>query len=178
MAFVVTIGGSPSASSKSASLLALARARLAQSSVETDAITVRDLPAQDLLHARANAPGIAEAVALVQRAQGVVIATPIYKAAYSGILKAFLDLLPQDALAGKVVLPVATGGSLAHMLAIDYALRPVLVALGAAQITGCVYLIDSQFSSTDGGTQLDSLGTERLDGALTAFVQQLPIAQL
>ncbi len=56
----------------------------------------------------------------------MVIGTPVYKAAYSGLLKSLLDLLPQYALAGKTVLPLATGGSTAHVLAIDYALRPVL----------------------------------------------------
>jgi FMN reductase len=49
----------------------------------------------------------------------------VYKAAYSGLLKTLLDLLPQCALAGKVVLPVVTCGSPAHVLAIDYALRPL-----------------------------------------------------
>ena len=178
MALVVTIGGSPSASSKSAALLAQVRARLGQSGTTVEAITVRNLPAEDLLHARAAAAGIAEAVDLVLRAQGVVIATPIYKAAYSGILKAFLDLLPPDALAGKIVLPIATGGTLAHMLAIDYALRPVLVALGSFHILSGVYLLDSQFSSANGTVaQLDSSADERLIKALALFIQQLPVAQ-
>lgn len=45
------------------------------------------------------------------------------------MLKVFLDLLPQFALQGKLVLPMATGGSPNHMLALDYALRPVLLGL-------------------------------------------------
>ena len=45
------------------------------------------------------------------------MATPIYKASYSGVLKAFLDLLPQFAFGGKVVLPLLTGGTAAHVLA-------------------------------------------------------------
>ena len=55
-----------------------------------------------------------------------MVATPVYKAAYSGLLKVLLDLLPQTALKEKTVLPLATGGSPHHMLALDYALRPVL----------------------------------------------------
>lgn len=50
----------------------------------------------------------------------MVFATPIYKAAYSSVLTAFFDILPQHALAGKSVLPLATGGSAHHMLAVDY----------------------------------------------------------
>jgi FMN reductase len=66
----------------------------------------------------------------------VVVATPVYKAAYSGLLKVFLDVLPQTALKGKLVLPLATGGSPHHMLALDYALRPVLQSLGAPHTAG------------------------------------------
>jgi GNAT superfamily N-acetyltransferase len=62
------------------------------------------------------------------------VATPVYQAAYSGLLKVFLDLLPQFAFRGKAVLPLVTGGSPAHVLAVDYALRPVLSQLGAAHI--------------------------------------------
>ncbi|WP_204272820.1 NAD(P)H-dependent oxidoreductase, partial [Escherichia coli] len=76
-------------------------------------------------------PAIAAAVLAVEQADLVVVSTPIYKAAYSGLLKVFLDLLPPDALRGKLVLPLATGGSPAHVLALDYALKPVLSALGA-----------------------------------------------
>lgn len=40
----------------------------------------------------------------------VILATPVYKAAYSGLLKTFLDLLPQGGLRDKVVLPIARNG--------------------------------------------------------------------
>lgn len=167
MPSIVTIGGSPSATSKSAALLGLVRARLETFGITTAGVNVRDLPAEDLLFARSSALTIASAVELVASARGVVVATPIYKAAYSGILKAFLDLLPQDALAGKVVLPIATGGSLAHMLAIDYALRPVLSALGSTHILGGVYLQDSQFINAPGAeVQLEVAADDRLNSTI------------
>ncbi|MFY2980449.1 NAD(P)H-dependent oxidoreductase, partial [Klebsiella pneumoniae] len=67
-------------------------------------------------------------------ADGLIIATPVYKASFSGALKTLLDLLPERALEGKIVLPLATGGTIAHMLAVDYALKPVLNALKAQEI--------------------------------------------
>jgi len=79
----------------------------------------------------------------------VIVATPIYKAAYSGLLKAFLDLLPADALRGKTVLPLATGGSAAHLLALEYALKPVLSALGARDILDPVYATDAQLQARE-----------------------------
>jgi FMN reductase len=67
------------------------------------------------------------------------VGTPIYKASLSGMLKAFIDRMPQYGLAGKVVLPVGTGGSLAHALALDYSVRPILQSMGARQIIQAVF---------------------------------------
>ncbi|MFX5752239.1 NAD(P)H-dependent oxidoreductase, partial [Acinetobacter baumannii] len=58
-------------------------------------LDVRDLPGQAILRADWNDPEIKAALATVEQASAVVVSTPVYKAAYSGILKAFLDLLPQ-----------------------------------------------------------------------------------
>ena len=100
------------------------------------------------------------------------MATPVYKAAYSGVLKTWLDMLPANALADKAVLPLATGAAPIHALAIDYALTPVLGALGATRSTGGVYLLDSQIQRCDDGTvQRDEAGDERLRRAVAAPVQ-------
>jgi len=82
------------------------------------------------------------AMQLVAGADLVIIATPIYHAAYSGLLKLFLDLLPHDALRGKTVLALASGGSPGHLLALDYTLKPVLAALGARHILDALYALD------------------------------------
>jgi hypothetical protein len=74
-------------------------------------VDVRTIPAEALLGADFRHPAIVEATELFARADGVVVGTPVYKAPYSGVLKALLDLLPQYTLAGKTVLPLATGGS-------------------------------------------------------------------
>ena len=78
----------------------------------------------------------------------MVVCTPVYKASYTGILKAFLDLLPQDGLDGKLVLPLATGGSQSHMLVLDYALRPVLASLSARFILPGIYATSDQLPWT------------------------------
>jgi FMN reductase len=114
-------------------------------------LQVRDLPAQALLHADFGDPAIIRASALVQEADAIVIATPVYKASYTGILKAFLDLLPQDGLDGKLVLPLATGGSQSHMLVLDYALRPVLASLSARFILPGIYATSEQLPWTAEG---------------------------
>jgi FMN reductase len=129
---VLLIAGSPTSPSRSSALLEAVGQRLEGRGARIDRIAVRDLPAQPLLHADWSHPAVERVIAQVAEARVVVIATPVYKAAYSGILKVLLDLLPQDGLKGKVVLPLATGGSPNHMLALDYALRPGAAVAGRA----------------------------------------------
>ena len=114
---ILLLAGSPSTPSRSTRLLHHVGERLALLGHRYVKLHVRDLPAQALVHADFNDEVLRVAREQVAQADAVVIATPVYKAAYSGILKAFLDLLPQDGLRGKLVLPLATGGSQSHMLA-------------------------------------------------------------
>lgn len=134
MATVLSVSGSPSASSRTNRLLRHLDQRLTAQGHDVVPLDVRTIPAEALLGGDFRHPAIVEATELFASADGVVVGTPVYKASYSGVLKALLDLLPQYALTGKTVLPLATGGSTAHVLAIDYALRPVLNSMGAAHI--------------------------------------------
>ena len=171
---VLAIAGSPQENSRSKRLLDFLAAELARQGITVESLNVRDLPATDLLHARVDSPAIAEARAQVARANGILIATPVYKASYAGLLKAFLDLLPQNALQGKVVRPLATGGSLAHTLALDYGLRPVLAAIGSPHVLGSLYVLDSQLNgATDQSLQLEpDIGVRIRDG-LQRFLKAL-----
>ncbi|MGW7399836.1 NADPH-dependent FMN reductase [Streptomyces cyaneofuscatus] len=152
MATVLSVSGSPSATSRTARLLLHLDDRLRDQGHDVVSLDVRTLPADALLGADFAHPAIVEATALFDRVDGVVIATPIYKAAYSGLLKSLLDLLPQYALTGKTVLPLATGGSTAHVLAIDYALRPVLTSMGAAHVVPGWFTLDKDITVDADGT--------------------------
>ena len=131
---VLAISGSPSSKSRTALVAQHVLGLLGNENLETRFISARDLPAKALLLADTSDPEIASTLAAVEEASGIVFATPIFKAAYSGLLKCMLDILPQFALAGKAILPIATGGSVAHVLALDYGLRPVLQSMGARHI--------------------------------------------
>lgn len=149
---ILLLGGSPAAVSSTGRLLDHVADQLAIKSPghRYHKIQVRDLPAHALLHAETSDLAIKRALAAVADADAVIIATPVYKASYTGLLKAFLDLLPQDGLAGKLVLPLATGGSQSHMLALDYALRPVLHALDARHVLTGIYATSSQLVWNEG----------------------------
>ena len=177
---IVSLSGSPSWRSRSRSLLQLAQTRLEANATTSREIAVRELPSAALLDADTRAEPIRRAIEHIQRADLLLVATPIYKAAYSGLLKLFLDLLPPDTLRGKTVLPLATGGSLAHFLSLDYALKPVLAALGARDILDGVYATDAQLVPHESGGFVPDDGlVERLDRALqplASFVPRLTVA--
>lgn len=164
---VLLIGGSPAVPSSTGRLLDHVGQKLSTQGHWRSTLQVRDLPARALLHADTSDLAIKRALAAVAAADAIVIATPVYKASFTGILKAFLDLLPQDGLAGKLVLPLAIGGSQSHMLALDYALRPVLHALEARQVLASVYATSQQLVwSEDGGLTIDPAVAWRLDAGI------------
>jgi FMN reductase len=172
---VLLVSASPSAESRSASLLDIVAPWLEHAGATVERLHLRTLPAGDLIAARADAAGIAPSLESLAQADGVVLSTPIYKAAYSGLLKVWLDLLPQFALTGKSVLPIATGGSLAHVLALDYALRPVLSSLGPRHIAAGWFVLDKLITRDDKGvTTLDADTTSKLHGAVESFLDLLP----
>ncbi|HEX3564748.1 MAG TPA: NAD(P)H-dependent oxidoreductase [Acidimicrobiales bacterium] len=73
----------------------------------------------------------------------IVVASPTYKATYTGLLKIFFDRYGNRALEGRVAVPVMTGASLVHALAPETHLRPLLVELGAATPTRALYVTES-----------------------------------
>ncbi|MFI6579679.1 NADPH-dependent FMN reductase [Embleya sp. NPDC050493] len=173
MATVLTVWGSPSATSRTGVVARHVAARLAADGHDVSTLAVRDLPAQALLHADFADPHLRAALARVAEADALVIASPVYKAAYSGVLKTFLDVLPQFALRGKEILPVLTGGTPAHVLALDYALRPVLTSLGADHVAQG-WFVHERFVSVEGGIEarngIDAQGGPDAQDGITAQV--------
>jgi FMN reductase len=170
---VLLIAGSPSERSRSAALLDSVSLRLTLRGADIERLHIRDLSPQALLLGDAAHRTIAAAIDQVARARAIIVATPVYKAAYSGVLKVFLDLLPQTAFKNKTVLPLATGGSPHHMLALDYALRPVLQSLAARHILPGIYATDSQVTLMPEGPH--HIGADigaRLDEAVEALVSE------
>ena len=85
----------------------------------------------------------------VAAADIVVVASPTYRAAYTGMLKAFLDRYGGDGLAGTVAVPVMTGGWPGHLLAVEVHLRPVLVELGAIVPARGLFVTEPDISAPD-----------------------------
>jgi FMN reductase len=90
-------------------------------------------------------PAVKSAVEAVVASPAVVVASPTFKATYTGLLKLFLDQIPSDGLSGVVAVPLMLGAGPRHALAPELLLKPVLVELGATCPTRALYLLDSDY---------------------------------
>lgn len=179
MSRVLTVSGSPKEVSRSNILLGHVSSILAARGHTIDNLSLRDLPPRALLHADVEDPRIADSLRLLDRADGVVFATPVYKAAYSGLLKTWLDLTPQFGLEGKIALPLATGGSAAHSLALDYALRPVLTSMNAKHVVNGFLVLDEFIEAPTATTPLSihEDAEPALGKVVDGFLQGLEISR-
>lgn len=170
---VVALSGSPSPMSRTAALADYVCTQVGRAGIDLAHVRIADLPPAALLAGDAKDQAIAAAIRQLEAAEGLVIATPIYKAAYSGLLKSFIDLLPQFAFKDKVVLPLATGGTLAHVLALDYGLRPVLQSLWPRHVVRCYFVLDRLIEPGQEAVIRDETVRLELDGVIDAFVGAL-----
>lgn len=146
MSLILLVSASPSRPSRTAALLDHVAQLVNEAGHDAVRLDVGSLPAEALLHANVEDAAVQAAVVEVELADAVVVGTPVYKASYSGVLKTFLDLLPQKAFAGKTVLPLVTGGTIAHLLSIDFALRPVLNTLGPRHVVAGRFVLDTHLA--------------------------------
>lgn len=143
MSEIVILSGSPSANSGSERVLTYLGTLLEYEGFSVAHVSVKDVPYQDLFEGNFNSATVQNITTLIQNSKGVLIGSPVYKSAYSGVLKALIDLLPEDVLKHKPILPFMTGGSPSHLLAIDYSLKPLLASLKGLNLKG-IYVMDSQ----------------------------------
>lgn len=87
---------------------------------------------------------VADLVKQVGAADLVIVASPTYKAAYTGLLKLFLDRFAGGTGLSGLAIPLMLGGSPAHSLAPELALRPVLTEIGGTVPGRGLYVVDAQ----------------------------------
>ena len=76
----------------------------------------------------------------------LVVATPVHKASFTGLLKSFLDLYGPDALDGVSAVPLVVSAAPAHALVGEVHLRPVLVELGATVPARSLSVLDTELA--------------------------------
>jgi FMN reductase len=96
-----------------------------------------------------SSPKINQLVESMLAADLSVVASPTYKATYTGLLKVFLDRIAGGALLGQIAVPVMVAGAPQHALAVETHLRPLLVELGATCLTPGLCVLESELDQLD-----------------------------
>jgi len=144
------VSGGPKHSSKTQLVVkgVLDYALTHDSSTEVEVINVSDLEVQ-FCDARNPSDYEGDSKLLINKiidADALVFGSPIYRGTYTGILKNVFDLIPNEAMIGKPVGLVATGGSDHHYLALEHELKPILGFFLAIVVPGTIYANNNDFS--------------------------------
>jgi FMN reductase len=145
---VVAVSGGESATSKTLKLVAGVVAERGGTVID-----LSQLPADGLL-GRAADDDVAGAVAAAAGASVLVVATPIYRATYTGAVKAFFDRFQPGALRGTVVVLVATAGIPEHFLALDTGGRALVASLDGLTAPSVVYALPVDFPDGEPSTEV------------------------
>ena len=84
-------------------------------------------------------------IAAIESADLLVVASPVYRATYTGLFKHLFDFVHHEALIDVPVLLAATGGSERHALVIDHQLRPLFSFFQARTLPIGVYGVEKDF---------------------------------
>ncbi|SEQ88231.1 FMN reductase [Lentzea xinjiangensis] len=103
-----------------------------------------------------------DAITQLQRADGIVASTPVYKAGASGLFTSFFQVLDNDLLIAKPVVLAATAGTARHALVVDDQMRGLFAYLRT------VVVPTSLFAATEDWT--DAGLTKRVDRAALELV--------
>lgn len=100
-------------------------------SVEIDVVDLRPLATEitTAVVSQLVGPKLQHAVEALGRADGIVAASPVYKAGPSGLFTSFFQMLDNDLLIAKPVVLAATAGTARHALVVDDQMRPLFAFL-------------------------------------------------
>lgn len=146
---MVCINGSPRLHSRTAALTDA----VAQAIVERISIERRDIPLSlfgheilsGLTRDRISAAG-EDVCRVVQHADLLIVASPVYRASYTGILKHLFDLVDKDVMRGRSAVLVATGGTPLHGLVMEHQFRPLMGFFGIHTAPTTVYGLEADFT--------------------------------
>ncbi len=128
-----------------------------------ETIDLSQLSAEGLL-GRKEDPAVAAAVDKAVGAQVLIVATPVYRATYTGALKAFFDRFQPGALRDTVVVLAATAAVPEHFLALDTSGRALVASVGGWTAPTVVYATGDDF--------IDGLPTPEIVDALKTALQE------
>jgi FMN reductase len=105
-------------------------------------------------------PAVAAAIATLAEADALIVATPVYKAGVSGLVKSFFDVVDQDLLIAVPTVLAATAGTARHALVADEQLRSLLAYLRALTTPTSVFAASEDWGSKSLGDRIDRAAHE------------------
>lgn len=90
-------------------------------------------------------PAAEAAVRRIESATLLIVASPVYRASFTGLFKHVFDFVGQYSLIDTPVLLAATGGSDRHALIIEHQFRPLFSFFQAITLPIGVYASDNDF---------------------------------
>lgn len=175
MSDIVILSGSPAIPSRTDISLKHIQSLVENAGFTTAYFSITDFSAGDLFQGKYNSEDISKLSERIQAARGVIIGSPVYKASYTGVLKALIDLLPEGAFKGKPVLPIMIGGSNRHLLAIDYALKPLISILKGEPLQG-IYFVDKEIDKQKPENPINDLHLiDRVQSQVQEFVEAIQL---
>ena len=102
-------------------------------------------------------PEVEDALRAIETADLLIVASPVYRASFTGLFKHLFDFVGQYALVGTPVLLAATGGGERHALILEHQMRPLFGFFQALTLPVGVYASDTDFD----GYELTSEAVKR-----------------
>ena len=141
-----------------------ARAEARGEQVRTDVVDLRGLATEitTALVSQFTGPKMTRAIELLGRADAVVAAAPVYKAAPSGLFSSFFHVLDNDLLIAKPVVLAATAGTARHALVVDEQMRSLFAYLRTMTVPTSVFAASEDWNSRELGERIDRAAIEAL----------------
>jgi FMN reductase len=169
---IVFLAGSPSDASRSAFVAHVVASETQRLGWHPVFFSLRDFDPADVLFGRSTAPGVARFIDATKAAAALVLAAPVYKGTYTGVLKSIVDLIPPDALVEKPALGISTARVPTHAIGVAQAYR-ALFGFFRARGQDSLFVSDDELQFTGGAGVLSVDAEERVRKAGRALVQTL-----
>lgn len=172
---VVGVSGSLHAPSKTTALVsAIIDAVGRRTRIESQLIELAEIGPSlaGALTRDALSPDVAEALRSIEGADLLVVASPVYRASFTGLFKHLFDFVDQYALVGQPVLLAATGGGERHALIIEHQLRPLFGFFQAVTLPLGVYASTVDFEGHELRSESAHLRIEQAVGRGLPFIEQ------
>ena len=163
---VVSAGtGDPSSTRLLADRIAERAAALAAghgNAVTVSGIELRDITADisTALTSQLITPKAQQAVTALAEADGIVAASPVYKAGPSGLFISFFHALDTDLIIAKPVVLAATAGTARHSLVADDQMRPMFAYLRALTAPTSVFAAPEDWGDPELNKRIDRAALE------------------